>query len=254
VLARTAGRVGPVIAMPPLPSIATARRALVIATIDASAMPAGATVDELVETQLAAGADIVALDASEVADASLAVRDRLLVDLGDGSAATDLSDASLVTGRVDRWDAGTVDDVVAAGTGVLVGCTAAGVDTDPALPRLRAGLGRAVSRLVAAGADPDRLVVDARPAPGTALRAQIALLAGHRHLRALGRPVVGSVPAAPTLLGLAGTVPGPIDAEAAVVAVASVLAAAGCRAVRTSSPAAVRRVLTVQAAIEQARR
>jgi hypothetical protein len=243
-----------VIAVPPKPFTDTASRALVIAEVDGGSVRGDVALDTLVERQLAAGADLVVLTGDLSAEpASEAVRHRLVLDVGV-APSVDLQGAPYVSGLVDRWDDRTAEAVARSGAVVLVRCADAGSDQDPTLPRFRASLERAMARLVAAGAAPDRIVIDTKAAPDTPIAGWVALLQGHRQLTAAG-PVVGSIPPASVLTKVAAALaPSVDDVEAAAVAVAAVLAASGCRGIRSAWPSVVRRVVTVQDAIDGARR
>jgi hypothetical protein len=178
-----------------------------------------------------------------------------VLDIG-AAPAVDLPGAACVSGVADRWDDATVEAVAESGAVVLVRCAEAGHDDDPTLPRLRGGLERGIARLVAAGVEPERLVIDSTAASGTSVAGWVTLLRGQRHLTASAHAVVGSVPPVPVLTQIASAVAPAFDddVESAAIAVAGALAASGCRGIRSAWPGVVRRVVTVQAAIDGPRR
>lgn len=238
-------------ALPPTPMTRAVKRALVIGDVRAG----GAAVAELVVQRLGAGADLVAISGAAVPGALTVSTDQIVLDLGPGPGVVAVDGARAVAGTVDRWDDATVDAVIASGSTVLVGCSAAGTDDDPALPRALDGFERSVQRLLAAGLAVDRVALDATAAPGASTTGVACLLKGHHRVARLGHPTVASVPPPTMLLEVAAALARPAlipaDEEAALVAVASALVAAGARGIRTTDPAIVRRVATVFATIEE---
>ncbi|WP_121193479.1 dihydropteroate synthase [Motilibacter peucedani] len=181
------------------------------------------------------------------AEAALAAGACLVNDVSGGLADTDLP-------RVAR-DAGAAY-VVMHWRGHSTSMDERAVYAD-VVGEVVAELGQRVDALVAAGLDPDQLVVD--PGLGFAKRAEHnwAVLAGLEQLAALGRPVLVGA-SRKRFLGalLSGSdgVPAPVEErEAATVAVTGLLAAAGVWGVRVHSVRANRAAVEVGRATRAAR-